>query len=374
MKILFLQNKGKSYGGVWQVNKMVGEALIRDGYEVAVVSIRENHTDYVPEYDKRMQVLTLNPIDEWETYSWSEIIDTFPKKDFFKKLKNRLHHIKTMRKDKQKLADFIEEYQPNYIVSSQYQLLDMIPKKYLKITFNEQHMSFRDSWVHRATRKTFIKYKDKVTFIWLSKKTVEKAIEHGLTNSICLYNAVRFESDKVANVIKNKKLVTIARISPQKRIDKMVEIVEEVFRKPKYRDWTLEIWGDGEEYDNIKSLIKSSQIKMMGRTNTPRDILLTSSINLNTSDYEGFALSILEASECGVPTISFDFGESTEEEIISGKTGFIAKDNEDYINKLEEMMSEERLLLELSKECKKYNDNFKIDKIVKEWEKVFKEN
>ena len=80
-----------------------------------------------------------------------------------------------MKLDKQKLAEFIDEYQPDYIVSSQYQLLDMIPKKYLPVTFNEQHMSFRDSWNHPATRKTYIKYKDKVTYIWLSKKTMEEA-------------------------------------------------------------------------------------------------------------------------------------------------------------------------------------------------------
>ena len=372
MKILFLQNKGKSYGGVWQVNKMVGEALISDGYEVAVVSIRENHNDYVPEYNPKMHVETLNKVDEWETYSWSEIIKKFPKKDSVKMIKNRFHNIRTMKLDKKKLASFIDEFKPDYIISSQYQLLDMIPKNYLSSTFNEQHMSFRDSWNHPATRKTFIKYKDKVTYIWLCKKTMEEAIKHGLDNSICLYNAVRFETKEIADVTKNKRIVTIARISSQKRIDKMVDMLEEIFKNKKYHDWTLEIWGDGDEYEKIKSLIKSPQIKLMGRTNNPKDILLKSSINLNTSDYEGFALSILEANECGIPTITFDFGESTEEEVLDGKTGFIAKDREDYINKLEMLMNDNKLLKEMSKNCKVYNDNFKIQKIVKEWEKLFK--
>jgi glycosyltransferase involved in cell wall biosynthesis len=368
MKILILQNKGKSYGGVWQVNKTIGEALIRDGYEVSVVSIRENHTDYDPEHDERMELVTLNPIDDWETYSWTEIIKKFS----FSKLKNRLYHIKTMNKDKKKLANYINEYQPDYILSSQYQLLDMIPNKYLKITFNEQHRSFRDSWSHRATRNTFMKYKDKVTFIWLCKKTMEEAIEKGLNNSICIYNAVRFETDKIADVVNNKKLVTIARISKEKRIDEMVSIVEEIFKDKKYSDWTLEIWGDGDEYDKVKSLITSKQVKMMGRTNNPKDILLTSSINLNTSICEGFSLSILEACECGIPTIAFDFGESTEEQILDGKTGFIAKDREDYINKLKKMMDDTKLLKEFSKNSKKYNENFRIENIVKEWEKIFK--
>ena len=372
MKILFLQNKGKSYGGVWQVNKMVGEALVRDGYDVCILSIRENHGDFEPTHDKRMKVITLNPIDEWETYSYSEIIKSFPKKDMLNKLSHRLNNNKSMKKDKEKLKDFINEYQPDYIVSSQYQLLDMIPKEYLNITFNEQHMSFRDSWIHKATRKTFLKYKDKVTYIWLCKTTSEEAKKNGLYNSIYIYNAVRFNSKEVASVSSNKKLVTIARISSQKRIDKMVKIVEELFKNPKYHDWTLEIWGDGEEYDYIKSLITSKQIKLMGRTDDPKSILLTSSINLNTSDYEGFALSILEANECGVPTITFDFGESTREEVLDGKTGFIAKDNKDYIKKLETLMDDNKLLEEMSKNCKKYNDNFKIENIIKDWEKIFK--
>ena len=368
MKILFLQNKGNSYGGVWQVNKMVGEALIRDGYDVSIISIRENHGDYIPEYNQKMHVETLNKVDDWETYSFSEIIKTLS----LKKLKHRLHNNKTMKQDKELLASYIDNYKPNYIISSQYQLLDLIPENYLKVTFNEQHMSFRDSWSHKATRNAFIKYKDKIKFIWLCKNTMAKAIEHGLSNSTYIYNAVRFETKEKADVINNKKLVTIARISSQKRIDKMIEITEEIFKNPKYSDWTLEIWGDGDEYDHIKSLITSKQIKLMGRTNDPKNILLTSSINLNTSDYEGFALSILEANECGVPTITFDFGESTEEEVLNGKTGFIAKDKEDYINKLEELMDNNNLLIEMSNNCKKYNDNFKINNIIKDWEKLFK--
>ena len=38
----------------------------------------------------------------------------------------------------------------------------------------------------------------------------------------------------------------------------------------------------------------------------------------------------------GVPTITFDIGESTDEEVINGKTGIIvySKKKEDYINEL----------------------------------------
>lgn len=377
MKVVFIQNKGKSFGGVWQVNKTVGEALIKEGHDVTILSIMENKTDYEPEYDKRLHVETLDKDNIWETYSWSEVISDLKRLNLIsaiKKINNRLNNNRVLKRDKKLLSDYLDKLNPNYIVSSQYQILDMLPKKYLPITFDEQHSSFRDSWKHKGTRKVLEKYKDKVTYIWLCKNTMQAAINHGLTKSICIYNAVRFETNEKADVVKNKKLVTIARIDHQKRIDKMVDIIEEVFSDKKYADWTLEIWGSGDEYNLVKSMITSPQIKLMGRTNDPKSVLLSSSINLITSDFEGFALSILEANECGVPTITLDFGESTSEQVLDGKTGFFAKDREDYINKLKMMMDDKKLLEKMSLEAKKYNDNFKIDNIVKDWLNIFKKN
>lgn len=378
MKILFLQNKGKSYGGIWQVNKMVGEALIRDGYDVTVLSIRENHTGYNPVYDKRMHVETLNPIDEWETYNYQEIINDFKKfylKVGFHKLISRLHHNKTMNFDKKRLKDFIYKLNPDYIVSSQYQLLPMIPKNYLSKTYHEQHQSFYESMAHIATKKTLLKYQDKVKFIWLSKKTMEEAIKKGFINSISLYNPVRFEEEKKANVINNKKLVTITRIGNEKRIDLMIDMVNSILKKEDYSNWIFEIYGDGECYNLIKDKINKlnhNRIKLMGRTNNPKEVLLSSSINLNTSVYEGFSLSILEANECGIPTVSFDFWESSREEIIDGETGFLAHDENEYISKLEKLMSDDGLLEQMSKNVKEYNKKFHIKNVIKKWEDIFK--
>ncbi len=151
----------------------------------------------------------------------------------------------------------------------------------------------------------------------------------------------------------------------------MIDIVEEIFKDKKYANWSLEIWGDGEDFDEVKSLITSKQIKMMGRTNNPKEVLLNSSISLNTSDFEGFALTVLEANECGVPTITFNFGESADEEVIDGKTGYVAENRSDYIKKLKHMMDDSKLLQEMGKQAKIYNDNFKIKNIVKDWERLF---
>ena len=47
-KVLFVQVSWKSYGGIWQVNKVVAEELIKHGYDVSFAFIRQNKTDYEP--------------------------------------------------------------------------------------------------------------------------------------------------------------------------------------------------------------------------------------------------------------------------------------------------------------------------------------
>lgn len=375
MKVVFIQNKGGNYGGVWQVNKIVGENLIKKGYDVSIVSIRDDHLGIKLDHDERLKLITINKNDLWHTYhidDFKESIKNHRYLELIKRLYERLINNFKLKSDARKLNKYLEEYNPNYIVTSQYQILDMLEKKYLSKTFHEQHCSFRESWSHEGTKKTLIKYNNKVKYIWLCKKTNDEANKHGLNNNYCLYNAVRFETDKLADVINNKKIVTIARISHQKRIDKMVDIVEKLFKDEKYHDWHLEIWGDGDELEYIKYHIKSPQIKLMGKTDNPKEILLSSSINLNTSDFEGFSLSILEANEVGVPTITFNFGESVEEEVINGKTGFIADNKEDYINKLKELIDNPKKLSTMSKNCKEFNKNFRINNIIEDWTRILK--
>ena len=375
MKIVFIQNKGGNYGGVWQVNKIVGEALINKGYDVSIVSIRDDHFGITLEHDERLKVVTINEKDIWHTYYGSDFKESlygFHLIRLTKQICHRIRNIFRLKNDKKNLTKYLDEYKPDYIVVSHYQVLDLIDTKYLPITFMHQHTSFMDTLSINANIETFFKYNDKIKgFIWLTNKTMEKANEKGLRNNYHIYDAVRFKSDSISNVENNKKLVSISRLSSDKRLDLMIKMVEEVFKEEKYSNWVLEIYGDGEEFDNLSKTITSPQVKLMGSTDNPKDVLLSSSINLNTSIYEGFCLTIIEGYECGVPAISFDSGEQIEEVILNNKTGFIAKDREDYINKIKELMDNPSLLKEMGINAKEYNKNFQIDKIVNDWDNLF---
>lgn len=376
-KILFLQIKGNSYGGVGFVNKVLADNLVNNNYNVEIMSVRDSFSGLDLEYDKRVKVSIVNKIDKWEINHFSDVISDLKKFKIFCAIKRffiMLGERKRLNDDYDYIKKYIIDTDFDCIISSHYQLLDAIPDNYLKRTIHVHHTSFKIGYENKANRKYFEKFKDKITMVWLTKATCDVAKEHGYLNSYYIYNPVKFICDKKADVIKNKKLITIARISEEKRIGLMVEIVNEVLKDKKLSDWSLEIFGEGVCKEEIMKMdYDKEKIRFMGVTTDVKKELLRSSINLNTSLYEGFAMGILEGNECGVPTVSFNFGESIGEEIIQNKTGIYVEqdDIESYKNELKKLMLDEKRLEKMSIECRELSKKFYVDNIIKEWIKLF---
>ena len=376
-KVLFLQIKGNSYGGVGFVNKVLAESLSNNNFDVEIMSVRDSFSGLDLDYDKRVNVSIVNKKDKWEIPHFSDVINDIKKLKFIKSLSEfflMLVERRKLYKDYEYIKKYIINKDFNYIITSHYQLLDAIPNNYLNRTIHVHHTSFKIGYENKSNRRYFEKFKDKITMVWLTKATCEEAKKHGYLNSYYIYNPVKFSCDKRADVVKNKKLVTIARISYEKRIDLMVSMVDDILKDNELSDWSLEIYGDGDcKADIINMDYNKEKIKFMGITSNVKDVLLNSSINLNTSLFEGFAMGILEGNECGVPTVSFNFGESVSEEIIQNSTGIYIDQNDinSYKSELKELMKDKKKLETMSINCKNFSNNFQVKKITEEWIKLF---
>lgn len=375
-KILFLQIKGNSFGGVWFVNKTLGEELINRGYKVEVLALRNNHPG-VEINDTPIKITTINPVDSWEIFHRKDVLHSLKKGEFFKTLKSYLSDDKKLKQDYQKMKQYINDFQPDIIISSHYQTLFGIPKKYLKKTIFVQHSSFEYVKMDRLNVKTLKKLNHRLyKMCWLCKSTMEEAMKVGLTNSTYIYNPNKFHINARANVCDNKRIVVVTRIHPEKRIDLMIDMVNDVFQDCEYNDWKFDIYGIGEFNEQSKEILKNSkQIKYHGVTNEPVEVLMQASITLNTSIYEGFSLSIIEGNTCGLPVIAFHFGESAHEQIIDGYNGFIIAndDVEAFKNKIKYLLNHADILEKMSKNAKEFSKQFEVSEVVDKWEKIFLE-
>lgn len=110
--------------------------------------------------------------------------------------------------------------------------------------------------------------------------------------------------DRKGNI--RKSFVAVGRLDlKQKRQDIMIEAFNIISQK--YPDFKLEIFGDGEDEQQIKELASSnSNIYLMGKTSDVVAAFQNALASVLSSDFEGIPNALLESMSLGVPSISTD--------------------------------------------------------------------
>lgn len=366
MKILFLQYWADMYGGAETVNDTLIREFNKNGYKASLLCLWNGGMNEIIDninYDKF--VINNKPFK----VSKKECLNKLIKLKFcdaINDIKINIKSVKDKKKDIKCFKNKIDEINPDFIIITNWELIKFIDKKYLNKCIFHMHSGFAAyfSFKDKKCIKYLKKYQHKIKkIIWLTPSFKDKAISYGFDNSEYMYNPVRFKSDKVSN-LDSKIIAFIGRLNEVKRVDKLCNIVSKLDN-----DYELHIYGDGDR----NSIIESDKVKLMGSTNNVKDVLLTSSVLALTSRSEGFPMVILEAYECGVPVIAFNYGISSCEAIINNKTGFIIDydDEDEYLNKLKELCNNDNLRKELGKAAKEYATNFKSEEVVKRWFMLF---
>lgn len=176
-----------------------------------------------------------------------------------------------------------------------------------------------------------------------------------------------------ASTLKNKRVIWVGRFDYQKRPLEMVKIWEKI--QPQFPDWQLEIYGEGEQRNELENDVRSSGMNIVVHQPTEHifDCYRESSILVSTSLFEPFGLVIPEAMICGLPVVSFDCPYGPASIISDGENGFLIPcgDKTAFADKLSLLMSSRDLRINMGKAGIMASKRYEVTQIMPLWIKLF---
>jgi len=236
-------------------------------------------------------------------------------------------------------------------------------------------------------------YKPAVTFS-INKSNAVTAVSQSLKDDTHRLFNIKNEIDVVTNFIdinkfnhgftdcqrhimasENEKIIThISNLRPVKRISDVIDVFYNIQKEIPAK---LMMVGEGPEREKAEKQCRklgiSNKVVFFGNSNEIDKILCFSDLFLLPSETESFGLSALEAMASSVPVISSNAG-GIPEVNKHGFSGFLSNvgDVNDMSANAIKILSDDLVLNEFKANAKKQALNFSIDKIVPQYEAVYR--
>lgn len=188
-------------------------------------------------------------------------------------------------------------------------------------------------------------------------------------------NPVTLLNKQISN-LKEKKIISIGRLTDQKNYKSLINIFLKISELN--HNWKLEIYGEGIKKEELINQIQKSKLDerviLKGETLNINEALVSSSIFVLTSLYEGMPLVLLEAMSAGLPIITYSCPCGPKDLIEDGKNGYLIPTNREdiFVDKLFQLMEDENLRREMGLYTLHKIKRFIPENIIKEWDDLFK--
>lgn len=157
----------------------------------------------------------------------------------------------------------------------------------------------------------------------------------------------------------SKTIINFCRLTKQKNIPLLLDAFQLVHEK--HPDYSLVIYGEGEDEQNVRELIRKLKLTDFVRLVTPfakniHEIASRCAMFVSSSDYEGLSNSMLEAMAMGMPVICTDCPIGGARMVIeNGKNGLLVPCNDvlALAAAMEKIVTDEKLARAVSAEARK---------------------
>lgn len=235
-------------------------------------------------------------------------------------------------------------------------------------TTREEH-----PWPWPQLRRMLYNYADVVTANSRIALSGMKEYVHGDKLSI-VPNPV-YLPEKKAVPSSSKTIINVGRLVPQKAQHLLIEALALV-EKSRRKEWMLNIYGVGEEEENLKRITKEKGltdiVNFRGLVNDIERVYRGAGIFILSSKYEGTPNVLLEAMSYGLPCIISDSLAGALELIENDNNGLVFKsgDAKDLAEKLISLIENPEKRDQLGIQARKQVKNFSPENVMPVWENI----
>lgn len=173
---------------------------------------------------------------------------------------------------------------------------------------------------------------------------------------------------------KKNEIIYMGRLAYfDKRVDRIVRIWSNIYDK--LPDWSLKIYGSGEEEENLRTQIrrlKVQRVTLEGYTAHPEEIYQNAAVLCLTSNFEGVPLCMIEAQNQGVVPMAFDCVSGMK--FITGNgAGILIPpfDEEKYAEELYRLCHNQETLRQMQDTCLKKRLDYRKEVNDQTWNRIF---
>ena len=245
------------------------------------------------------------------------------------------------------------------------------------LTFQEKKYSWLIE-LRKKIRKKILINSDKIIVVSYFLQDLAQKIGLAKEKIKVIYNSIDFLA--IEPGLSNKKgiiLLTMARLTPWKGIDMLIEIMPKLIKK--YDQINLMIVGQGLELANLKQLTKNLNLEnnvffvgKVGRQGVI-DYLKEADLFVLNTNYEGMSHCLLEAMKIGLPIITTKAG-GNPETIKNNQTGLLVdyRNKKQWLEAINLILDNPDLAERLVKQAKEDLKRFSWPKLVQETIEVFR--
>ena len=187
-----------------------------------------------------------------------------------------------------------------------------------------------------------------------------------------IVNPINPKLPDVYEGVRRNTVVTASRLRPQKNLSLLIDAFEEFYRKRP--DYSLEIYGIGEEKEMLEEKIRQKKLEhavfLKGFSKDVYQNMKDCAMYVCSSDYEGISNSMLEAIGMGIPTVSTDCPIGGARQIIrDGINGLLVpvRDRESLCKAMERIAGDSDFAAALSQNGLELRKQLSADRIAEKW-------